>query len=134
MTDFVLHPQLAADTVDIGTVGLNRLLLMNDKRYPWLILVPQRAGLRDLDEMSPLDQTMMTFEMSKVSKALKAATSCYKINIAALGNMVPQLHMHVIARQTTDAAWPKPVWGVGEAQPYTKTQANEMIAGLMQHL
>ncbi|MGB7433061.1 MAG: HIT family protein [Ahrensia sp.] len=115
-------------------MGLNRLLLMNDKRFPWLILVPQRADIKDFDELSPLDQTMMTFEMGEISRALKAATGCYKINIAALGNMVPQLHMHVIARNTDDAAWPKPVWGVGEAQAYTHDEANQVIAGLMQHL
>lgn len=134
MSEFSLHPQLAADTFDIGTMGLNRLLLMNDKRFPWLIMVPQRADIRDFDELSPLDQTMMTFEMTEISRALKAATRCYKINIAALGNMVPQLHMHVIARNTNDAAWPKPVWGVGEAQAYTDKEANQVIAGLMQHL
>lgn len=134
MTDFLLHSQLAADTFDIGAMGLNRLLLMNDKRFPWLIMVPQRADMRDFDELSPLDQTMMTFEMSEISKALKATTACDKINIAALGNMVPQLHMHVIARFTGDAAWPKPVWGLGEAEPYTAQEADQMIAGLMQHL
>lgn len=134
MTDFLLHPQLAADTIEIGPLGLNALLLMNDRRYPWLILVPQRPQLTDLDELSPLDQTMMTFEMNEVSKALKAATGHMKVNIGALGNMVPQLHVHVIARHAGDASWPKPVWGQGKAEPYTQQQANAMIAGLIQHL
>ncbi|GAB4352404.1 MAG: HIT family protein [Oricola sp.] len=128
MDDFELDPALAADTFPVATLGLCRLLLMNDSRFPWLILVPQRAEMTDMHDLSPLDQTMLTFEAMTVSENLKALTGCHKINIAALGNRVRQLHLHVIARQTDDAAWPNPVWGSGPAVPYGRDEAADFIA------
>ncbi len=115
---FELHPRLAADCFDVGTLPLCQLLLMNDGRFPWCILVPRIAGLRDLHDV-PHDRRIDLFdEIERVSKALEHLGPTDKMNVAALGNMVPQLHVHVIARTTTDAAWPGPVWGVGTAAPY----------------
>jgi diadenosine tetraphosphate (Ap4A) HIT family hydrolase len=134
MKGFALDDRLRDDTIHIGVLGLNRLLLMNDRRFPWLILVPQRANVSELHELSPLDQTMMTFEMTQVAEALKRATDCHKINVAALGNQVSQLHVHVIARRTDDAAWPGPVWGSGQAQPYDNGDERHFIDRLAEHL
>lgn len=128
MEQFSLDPALKADTIPVADLGLCRLLLMNDNRFPWLILVPQRAGTVEIHDLSPLDQTMLTFEMVTVSEHLKALTGCHKVNVAALGNQVRQLHMHVIARDTGDAAWPNPVWGSGPAVPYEPEAAEAFIA------
>ncbi|MEM0898926.1 MAG: HIT family protein [Pseudomonadota bacterium] len=134
MGEFDLHPQLVADTHEIGSIGLNKLLLMDDKRFPWVIMVPQRANLRELHEMSPMDQAMMTFEMTQVAEALQRKTGCHKVNVAALGNEVPQLHMHVIARYEHDAAWPNPVWGNGRRVPYVNGDAGHFIEDFTQNL
>jgi diadenosine tetraphosphate (Ap4A) HIT family hydrolase len=128
MEDFRLDPQLAADTFPMADLGLCRLLLMNDSRFAWLILVPQRTDMVEIHDLSPLDQTMLTFETVTVSEHLKALTGCHKVNIAALGNQVRQLHVHVIARHTDDAAWPNPVWGSGPAVAYTPLAAQDFIA------
>lgn len=118
MADFALDPMLAGDTVPLEEWALCRVRLMNDAQYPWLILVPARPGLRDFHDLAPADLALATAEIARASKALQAAFDPVKINVAALGNMVPQLHIHVIARFTDDAAWPKPVWGVRPAEPY----------------
>lgn len=128
--EFSLHPQLAADTFLIDDWPLCRVLLMNDARFPWLILVPRRNGLRDFDEAAPQDKPALLAEIDRASGALRAETSAEKMNVAALGNMVPQLHIHVVARFASDAAWPAPVWGVGEAVPYTQVQADALIVAL----
>jgi diadenosine tetraphosphate (Ap4A) HIT family hydrolase len=117
--DFTLDPRLAADTLHLGDFALCRVLLANDARFPWLILVPRRAGLADLIDVAPEDRTLLTGEIDAAARALKATVRCEKLNVGALGNMVRQLHIHVIARTTDDEAWPKPVWGVGTAVPYT---------------
>ena len=106
--DWSLDPQLARDTLAIGDLALSRLLLMNDANYPWLILVPRRPGLSEIIDLGPEETQLMT-EISQVARALKAVTACDKLNVAALGNLVPQLHVHIIARRTSDAAWPRPV-------------------------
>lgn len=128
MRPFAIDPTLEKDTIPVAEIGLCRLLLMNDSRFPWLILVPQRVGVTELHDLSPLDQTMLTFETVTVSDNLKRLTGCHKINVAALGNQVAQLHMHVIARFTGDAAWPNPVWGSGTAVPYDNGAAEQFIA------
>lgn len=110
--NFTLHPQLAADCLLLGDWPLCRLLRMNDRTYPWLILVPRVAGARDMIDLSESDQMRLTREIAQASSALRRELRCDKLNVAALGNVVPQLHVHVIARFTTDAAWPKPIWGV----------------------
>lgn len=118
MPPFTLHPRLEADTVPVISLGLSRVLLMQDRRFPWLILVPEKPALRDLHDLTLDDQITAMAEIDATSRALSALHSPDKMNVAALGNMVPQLHIHVIARFTADAAWPGPVWGVGEAEAY----------------
>ena len=105
-----LHPQLAADTVPVCDLALSRLLAMNDANFPWLILVPRRAGASEIIDLGA-EQALLMNELALVSRALKDETRCDKLNVAAIGNMVPQLHIHVVARRKDDAAWPKPVWG-----------------------
>lgn len=127
---FSLHPRLAADTFLVDDWPLCRVLLMNDSRFPWLILMPRQDGLRDFDEIAESDKPSFLTEIDRASRALRTETSAEKMNVAALGNMVPQLHVHVVARFVTDAAWPAPVWGVGEAVPYTTDQAEALILAL----
>jgi len=112
MTEFVLHPQLAKDTLPIADWPLCRVLRMNDTTYPWLILVPRRANCREISELPSGDRHRLIDEIARASEALQRDCRPEKINVGALGNMVPQLHIHVIARFTTDPAWPRPVWGV----------------------
>ncbi|NJN52033.1 MAG: HIT domain-containing protein [Gammaproteobacteria bacterium] len=115
---FTLHPRLAADCFDLGPLDLCQLLLMNDDRYPWCILVPRLPDLRDLHDVPREVRITLFDEIERVSNALQKISNAQKMNVAALGNVVPQLHIHVIARHTADAAWPGPVWGVGETHPY----------------
>ncbi|MFT5180315.1 MAG: diadenosine tetraphosphate (Ap4A) HIT family hydrolase [Alphaproteobacteria bacterium] len=116
--DFELHKQLAADTIEVDRWDCCRVLLMNDAAYPWLILVPQRAGVRELHKLSAVDLALTTAEIVRASEAMERLFQPVKMNVAALGNMVPQLHIHVIARFEDDPAWPQPVWGVAPAAPY----------------
>ena len=129
-TEFELHPQLAADTVEVDRWDCCRVLLMNDATYPWLILVPQRPGLRDFHELATADLSLATAEIVRASRALEALFEPVKLNVAALGNQVPQLHIHVIARFENDPAWPKPVWGVAPAAPYDTGALAERLAAL----
>jgi len=115
---FTLHTQLAKDCITLGDLPLCRVLLMNDANYPWLVLVPRREEIVELFELSRLDQQQLLDEIAQVSSALAGHFRADKMNVAALGNIVPQLHVHIIARYRDDAAWPKPVWGAVAAQPY----------------
>ncbi len=115
---FELHHRLAADCFLIGDFPLCRALLMNDNRYSWCILVPRRDALRDLHDLAESDRVALFDEIDVVSRVLKELQQADKINIAALGNQVPQLHVHIIARSVDDPAWPDPVWGAGTAVPY----------------
>jgi diadenosine tetraphosphate (Ap4A) HIT family hydrolase len=121
--NFELHPRLAADTFNVGDLRLCRVLLNNDARFPWCILVPRIAGLRDLHQVPVTDRVQLFSEIEQVSLALEALADADKMNVAALGNMVPQLHVHVIARREDDVAWPMPVWNAGAAQPYSEPPA-----------
>ncbi|KPB00542.1 HIT domain-containing protein [Ahrensia marina] len=127
MADFKLDSRLSADTIAIGDSGLCRLLLMDDSRFPWLIMVPRRFDITEVHELTPLDQTVLTFEIAQVSEILKDITGCKKINIGALGNMVPQLHIHIIGRNEGDIAWPGPVWGAGKSVPYDEKTMRTFI-------
>ncbi|MAB12317.1 HIT family protein [Parvibaculum sp.] len=131
---FTLHERLAADTLPVVDLDLCRVLLMKDRRYPWLILVPRREGLRDFDEVRPEDKHAFYEEIERVSEILREETAAEKMNVAALGNMVPQLHVHIIARFAHDAAWPGPVWGVGEAEPYGPGEAEALLGRLRERL
>lgn len=127
---FSLHPRLAADTRPVTDLPLCRVLLMNDRTYPWLILVPQRPDLREMHRLSGPDQAQLLAELMTVSRVLEAHTGALKMNVAALGNMVPQLHIHVIARFEGDAAWPAPVWGKAPAAPYDDAAATALCQTL----
>ncbi len=130
--DWSLDPQLARDTVAVGDLPLSRLLLMDDANYPWAILVPRRASAVELIDLSEEEQARLTREIAAVSAALRAATGCHKLNVAALGNVVAQLHVHVIARFREDAAWPRPVWGAAPRKVYAPGERDELIAALRQ--
>lgn len=130
---FQLHTQLAADCRDLGSLRLCRLLLMDDANYPWFILVPQRAGLRELHELEGDDRARLWEESALLSRALTQGFAPDKLNVAALGNQVPQLHLHHIVRYRHDAAWPQPVWGKVARQPYYTAEA-EKLAALMRTL
>jgi diadenosine tetraphosphate (Ap4A) HIT family hydrolase len=106
-----LHPQLEHDTSPVGDLPLCRVLAINDADYPWLVLVPRRAGVMETVDLDPADAARLMEEIALASRALKDVTRCDKLNIAAIGNVVPQLHVHIVARWTTDPLWPKPVWG-----------------------
>jgi diadenosine tetraphosphate (Ap4A) HIT family hydrolase len=127
---FTLHPQLAADTVLVSDWALSRVLLMNDARFPWLILVPRRAGLSELFDLKHAERMVLAEELNRASIGLKTLTKAKKINVGALGNMVPQLHIHVVARSESDAAWPGPVWGSGKAIPYAREDCQALIENL----
>ena len=129
-TQFTLHAALAADTLDVGNLALSRVLLMNDARYPWLVLVPQRSGLVDLVDLDPIDHHRLTDEIRQASIALRELFRPDKLNVAALGNVVPQLHVHVIARYRSDAAWPRPVWTIGTVVPYGSAEGAERLRDL----
>jgi diadenosine tetraphosphate (Ap4A) HIT family hydrolase len=122
---FELDRRLEADTRHVMWLGLCELRLMDDCRWPWLVLIPQRRGAVEVHDMTPLDQTLLTFEANMVAEALKEVTGCTKINTGALGNIVRQLHVHVVARSEGDANWPGPVWGHGEREPYRREDAHQ---------
>jgi diadenosine tetraphosphate (Ap4A) HIT family hydrolase len=124
---FALDPRLAADTLPIGDLKLSRALLMNDARYPWLILVPRRAGLSEIVELAAPDRAALIEEIAAASAFLRALPSVDKLNVGALGNVVKQLHVHVLGRAVGDLAWPGPVWGVGAARAYRPDAAEAMI-------
>jgi diadenosine tetraphosphate (Ap4A) HIT family hydrolase len=134
MSPFALHPQLAADTLPLGRLPLSLLRVMNDAGYPWLILVPRKPDVRELYELPEKDRTVLSEEIALVSKALAEATEADKINVAALGNVVPQLHVHVIARFLGDQAWPAPVWGRFAPRPWEETDLASFSARLVARL
>ena len=129
-----LHPQLAQDTVPVDDLELTRVLLANDANYPWLILVPRLPALVELTDLDENAQVQLLGELSSCARALKSTTKCDKLNIAMLGNQVPQLHVHVIARRRTDVAWPRPVWGVVPALAYKEGQQAKLLGSLRQLL
>jgi diadenosine tetraphosphate (Ap4A) HIT family hydrolase len=129
-----LHPQLEQDAVAICDLALARVLLANDANYPWLILVPRLPGLVELIDLEENAQIQLLGEIAKVARALKTVTECDKLNIAALGNQVPQLHVHVIARRRNDAAWPKPVWGIKPALVYEADRREMLLNSLRTRL
>lgn len=132
--EWSLHPQLAQDTVPVGDLALSRVLLTNDANFPWLILVPRRPGLIELIDLPENAQVQLLGEVAIAARALKNITECQKLNIAALGNQVPQLHVHVIARRHSDAAWPKPVWGAAPPVTYDLKIRDGLIGALRRDL
>ena len=133
---FSLHPQLAEDSLPVVELALCDLLLMNDRRFPWCILVPRVENLRELHDVPQAQRAVLYQEINATSCALERLVDADKINVAALGNIVAQLHIHVIARFSNDAAWPAPVWGFGSAEPYSEPDesAQMLISGLVSEL
>jgi diadenosine tetraphosphate (Ap4A) HIT family hydrolase len=123
---FLLHPTLARDTVEVTRLPLCRVLLMRDRRFPWLILVPEREAVREIHELSPADRAELIEEIARAGEALQRLFQPDKLNVGALGNVVPQLHVHVVARFATDSAWPGPVWGSGAAEAYPDAELAEL--------
>lgn len=127
-----LHPQLAQDAVAVGDLALSRVLAARDAGYPWLIVVPRRAGASEIIDLTAADQAALTVELAQAAGALKKLTGCDKLNIAAIGNMVPQLHIHIVARRKGDAAWPKPVWGAAPAKDYPPGALEQFVGNVRQ--
>jgi diadenosine tetraphosphate (Ap4A) HIT family hydrolase len=125
--DFNLDPGLYACTHYVTSLPLSEVLLMNDMRFPWLVLVPRRPGLVEMIDLPSELQMELWREINHVAAVLRDAVPCYKLNIGALGNVTRQLHIHVIARTENDAAWPGPVWSFGRAEPYTESDSAARI-------
>ena len=127
MSDFSLDHRLERDTLFIARQNGCQIRLMDDARYRWLVLIPELSGIRDWHDLpDETEQDMLSLTKS-MSNLLKQSENAYKINVASLGNMVPQFHLHLIARHEDDAAWPGPVWGVGAAEPFSDEQAKAII-------
>lgn len=131
---FKLDERLNHDTYALGDLPLCRVLLMNDNRFPWLILVPRQSGISEVFELDATQQQQLWQEAAQTAEALKRLSGADKMNIATLGNVVSQLHIHVVARRQTDIAWPAPVWGNGQAQPYDKEQIQQLRKQLCTNL
>lgn len=123
---FVLDPRLQADTVPLGRFPLSQVLLMNDRQYPWLILVPERDAVSELHELAEADQQQLMREITAAATALAGLTRPTKVNVGALGNIVRQLHIHIVARFENDPAWPGPVWGKVPPRPYLEVEATRL--------
>ena len=124
---FQLHPQLAADCIALGRFDLCRLLLMNDSQYPWFILVPEIADIREIFQLSKDQRGLLQEESCFLAKQMSQLFNADKMNIAAIGNLVPQLHIHHVARYRNDKAWPAPIWGKFSPVPYTSGQLEERL-------
>jgi diadenosine tetraphosphate (Ap4A) HIT family hydrolase len=124
---FALHSQLEKDTFLIGSLKLSDVLLMNDSRYPWIILVPKCADAVDITDLSAENRLVFTEEINQIAVLIKQHFQPDRLNIAMLGNIVPQLHCHIIARFETDFAWAKPVWGIGDVVNYKYEKGKEII-------
>jgi diadenosine tetraphosphate (Ap4A) HIT family hydrolase len=134
VADWELDPLIERDTMPVGDMPLCRVLLINDANYPWLLLVPRRDKAVEIVDLDTIEQAQLMTEIAHASQTLKALTSCDKINVAALGNVVAQLHVHVIARTRGDAAWPRPVWNAAPPLEYEKAKLDKLLAALRQHL
>lgn len=127
---WTLHSQLEKDTINVGDLPLCRVVVIKDANYPWLLLVPRRPETVEIIDLDEVEQAQLMTEITRVARALKDITKCDKLNIAALGNVVPQLHVHVIARRSSDAAWPRPVWGVAQPLDHDPQEVANFISAL----
>lgn len=134
MSGWTLHPQLAADTVPVASLPLSDVRLMNDANYPWLVLVPRVEGAVEWIDLDEAGRHRLLDEIALASQALRSLHSPDKLNVAALGNVVAQLHVHVVARFRGDAAWPRPVWGDAPPAAYDEGDRNALIARLCEAL
>jgi diadenosine tetraphosphate (Ap4A) HIT family hydrolase len=133
-TTFELHPRLKQDCISIGRFDLCLLLMMNDSQFPWFILVPEKAGIKEIYQLAKPDQHTLLDESSYLAENLAAYYNADKMNIAAIGNLVPQLHIHHIVRYQSDKAWPDPVWGKLAAIPYTPQQIADNVTRIKERL
>ena len=124
---FALDPRLAADTLPLGELPLSSVLLMNDARFPWFVLVPRRAGVTEVTDLSDEDATALMGEIRVATRVMLELAKPDKVNVAALGNVVAQLHLHVVGRFRSDPAWPGPVWGHGSRAPYPHHAAAALV-------
>mgnify|MGYP001178454734 CR=1 FL=1 len=127
MTTFSINPQLSSDTFQVTDLIMCRVLLMNDRRYPWLILVPMQNGLREFHDLEPEYHSCLMSEITRTTKTLQKIYEPDKLNVGTLGNIVDQLHIHVLGRFRTDPAWPGPVWGVGNPEKYSYAEADQIV-------
>ncbi len=127
-TTFQLHLRLKEDCIAIGRFELCQLLMMNDSQYPWFILVPEKAGIKEIYQLNKPERHTLTEESSYLAENLAVLYKADKMNIAAIGNLVPQLHIHHVVRYQTDKAWPAPIWGKFPAAPYSQKQITDHIA------
>lgn len=134
MGQFELDPRLEAGTVLVKRWPLSRVLLMNDARYPWLLLVPERPNISETFELSDDEQQQLHHESRTLARFMKTWFKADKMNVAAIGNMVPQLHVHHIARYQSDPVWPAPVWGMGEPVAYVESELADLTARLSEAL
>ncbi|MFL1483987.1 HIT domain-containing protein [Marinobacter sp. LN3S78] len=128
--DFLLHARLEADTISLGRTDLCEIRLMNDRTWPWVLLVPRRPDIREIYQLSVADQQQLLAESSLLGKGMMGAFGGDKLNVAALGNMVPQLHLHHIVRREGDTGWPGPVWGLQAPEPYGEGELEAFLARL----
>jgi diadenosine tetraphosphate (Ap4A) HIT family hydrolase len=133
-TTFQLYPRLKEDCIAIGRFDLCQLLMMNDSQYPWFILVPEKPDIKEIYQLGKLDRHTLTEESSYLAENLAALFKADKMNIAAIGNLVPQLHIHHVVRYQTDKAWPAPIWGKFAAVAYTQQQIADNIARVKEQL
>ena len=131
---FVLDPRLKADTAPVCDLALCRVLLMNDSRYPWLILVPQRDSIAEIHELAPGEATLLMREIMQATRAMRRFAGVEKVNVGALGNIVRQLHIHIVGRRAGDFAWPGPVWGAGAPSAYDPAELKARLVGFADQL
>jgi diadenosine tetraphosphate (Ap4A) HIT family hydrolase len=134
LSEFELDGRIARDSDLIATLDLCQLRIQNDSRWPWLVMVPQQADMTEIFELPEADQALLSAEVNHVAAVLKEITGATKINVGALGNIVRQLHVHVIARFEGDANWPGPIWGYGSAEPYDGEKMQALMNRLMEKL
>jgi diadenosine tetraphosphate (Ap4A) HIT family hydrolase len=127
---WTLHSQLEKDTINVGDLPLCRVVVIKDANYPWILLVPRRPDVVEIIDLDEVAQAQLMTEITRVARVLKDITKCEKLNIAALGNVVPQLHVHIIARRSGDAAWPRPVWGVVQPLAHDPEEVTNFISAL----
>ena len=127
---WTLHRQLEKDTINVGDLPLCRVVVIKDANYPWLLLVPRRPEVIEILDLDEVEQAQLMTEITRVARVVKDITKCDKLNIAALGNVAPQLHVHIIARRTSDAAWPRPVWGVAPPLDHDPQEVADFISAL----
>lgn len=130
MANFTLDARIASDSIPVCELNLSSLRLMRDANYPWLVLVPRRESLSEVIDLSPDDRLELMREIGLASEALRQTVQCEKLNVASLGNKVRQLHVHVIARTSGDAAWPNPVWGAAPPKEYSAREAEALAAAI----